>query len=278
MSSSAEAEHLVSVSRHGTYSADEQGRIQKRGRGTPVRIVPSGASEVFPAVALNDLLARGRRRRFSRREVVFHEGDPAGSVYVATAGHFASYKNTPHGESVLVDVIPAGQLFGDVAVLSPDHDRVVTVSALEPSEAVSLRQSEFERVRQAHPEINDGLVALLAERLQRAVERIVECRWVPAHIRVLRALARLAVLYQQGSGAVAVPLSQEQIAALAETSRDTVNRVLRREKRRGTIQLGRGRVILMDPLAMEQRAWGRSGLPIGAPTDREEPPSIRKAT
>ena len=45
---------------------------------------------------------------------------------------------------------------------------------------------------------------------------------------------------------VTVPLTQEDIASLAGTSRATVNRVLREEQQRGTIALGRGRTVLLD--------------------------------
>ena len=47
-------------------------------------------------------------------------------------------------------------------------------------------------------------------------------------------------IYGRESEAVVVPLTQEDIAGLAGTSRATVNRVLREEERRGTVELEAG--------------------------------------
>jgi CRP-like cAMP-binding protein len=51
-----------------------------------------------------------------------------------------------------------------------------------------------------------------------------------------------------------VPLTQEDLAGLAGTSRATVNRVLREEEERGTVKLGRGRTTVLDADALARRA------------------------
>ena len=50
-----------------------------------------------------------------------------------------------------------------------------------------------------------------------------------------------------------IPLTQEDLAAMAGTSRATVNRVLREEERLGAVALERGRVTLLDPEALAGR-------------------------
>jgi CRP/FNR family transcriptional regulator, cyclic AMP receptor protein len=50
-----------------------------------------------------------------------------------------------------------------------------------------------------------------------------------------------------------VPLTQEDVAAMAGTSRATVNRVLRDEQRRGAVALARGRVSVLDRGELERR-------------------------
>ena len=50
-----------------------------------------------------------------------------------------------------------------------------------------------------------------------------------------------------------MPLTQEDIAAMAGTSRATVNRVLREEEKLGAVALARGRTTLLDRDALEGR-------------------------
>jgi CRP-like cAMP-binding protein len=51
-----------------------------------------------------------------------------------------------------------------------------------------------------------------------------------------------------------VPLTQEQLAELAGTSRTTVNRVLREEQERGTVALQRRATIVLDREGLAGRA------------------------
>ncbi|MFP5488114.1 MAG: cyclic nucleotide-binding domain-containing protein, partial [Acidimicrobiia bacterium] len=53
--------------------------------------------EIDPADA-RALLALGRRRRFRRGDIIFHEGDPAESLHLVDVGHVAVRMTTPSGD------------------------------------------------------------------------------------------------------------------------------------------------------------------------------------
>jgi CRP-like cAMP-binding protein len=67
-------------------------------------------------------------------------------------------------------------------------------------------------------------------------------------------LSELARLYGQGEGPAHVPLTQEQLAELAGTTRETVNRVLRQQEHEGTVELRRGRTIVLDRQKIDRYA------------------------
>ena len=52
----------------------------------------------------------------------------------------------------------------------------------------------------------------------------------------------LAERYREPSGRATIPLTQDDLAGLAGTSRLTVNRVLHELQRTGHVEIGRGRV------------------------------------
>ena len=101
---------------------------------------------------------------------------------------------------------------------------------------------------------------LLAEQVQRLSELLVEAYTVDADERVVRRLLELVRVYG-GQPPVTVPLRQEDLAALAGTSRATVNRVsppggARRPRRSSTA----GGTVVLDPEALHRRAGrGASG-------------------
>jgi CRP/FNR family transcriptional regulator, cyclic AMP receptor protein len=198
---------------------------------------------------VRELLAIARRRTFARGEVVFHRDDPADSLHLVARGRFAARVTTPQGDSVLLDVLGPGQAFGELALLLADARLTATVSALEAGETHSVFRDDFAQLRRTHPGVKDVLLRLLAEQLQRTSDRVVEAHYVDADTRVRRRLCELAETY----GDSVVPLTQEDLAAMAGTSRATVNRVLRDEERRGAVALQRGRVTLVDADALERR-------------------------
>jgi CRP/FNR family transcriptional regulator, cyclic AMP receptor protein len=208
----------------------------------------------LPEPELRRLVAIARRRRFGRNEVVFHRGDPADTLHLIVRGRFAARVETPVGDTVTLSVHGPGEAFGELALVDSTQHRSTTVAALEPGETYAVQRDDFTRLRKEYPTVNEVLVRLLAARTRRMSELYVEALFVAAEIRVLRRLVDLANLYGNGAPGTAVPLSQQEIAGLAGTSRATVNRVLRAEEKRGTLELQRGQTTIVDPAALARRS------------------------
>jgi CRP-like cAMP-binding protein len=207
-----------------------------------------------PAEDVRELLAVARRRSFDRGEVVFHHGDPADSLHLIVKGRFAVRITTPLGDTSLLAVHGPGEAFGELALVSPGASRAATVSALEQAETRSVYRDDFARVQRKHPGVNGVLLHLLAGQIRRANERIVEAHYVDADTRVRRRLRELAELYGGGEPGTVIPLTQEDLAGMAGTSRATVNRVLREEEKRGTVELRRGRSVVLNVAEIARRA------------------------
>ena len=207
-----------------------------------------------PDEALRAVLTIARRRTFEKNEIVFHRGDPADSLHLIVKGRFAVRIATPLGDTATLSVRGPGDSYGELALLGGESARSATVSALEPAETHSIYRDDFIRLRREHPRVNEVLSGLLAEHMRRLSEQLIEAYYVPADRRVLRRIRDLAEIYGRGSEAVVVPLTQEDIAGLAGTSRATVNRVLREEERRGNVELRRGKTVVLNLDELVRRA------------------------
>jgi CRP/FNR family cyclic AMP-dependent transcriptional regulator len=205
-----------------------------------------------PAEEVRQVVAISRRRVFQKGEVVFHQGDPGDSLHLVVKGRFAVRIMTPLGDSVTIAVRGPGENFGEMALVDPETRRSATVQALEPAETQAVYYGELERLRAKHPQISQVLIAFLAGALRRENELLLEALYVPADRRLLRRLAELSATYADAQGVIA--LTQEELAQMAGTSRATVNRVLREEERRGTLELRRGRTVVVDAEALARRA------------------------
>lgn len=203
------------------------------------------------------VLASTRRRRFARGEVVFHEADLADTVHVVAEGRLAVRRSTPAGDTVTFAILGPGDTFGEMALLGLQQPRrTSSVVALEPAVTLSLGFADVERLRAAHPAVERQLVEMLAQRVTRLSDHLLEALHVPADERIVRRLVEICDRYvaSEGSRTVVVPLTQDAIGDLAGASRPTTNRVLRRLEADGILALHRGSIEVRDRAALAGRA------------------------
>jgi CRP/FNR family transcriptional regulator, cyclic AMP receptor protein len=206
--------------------------------------------EGVPRPEVDRLLAESRIRRFARGEVVFHEGDAGDTLHLIAAGRFSIKVTTDRGEVAVLAILGPGEIFGEMALLRSDVRRSATITATEPGETRTITRERFRQLRRDHPRVADVLLAILADKVARYTGLYIEAQYVPAERRVVRRLIELAQIYGDGD----VPVTQEELASLAGTSRATVNRVLRQEEERGTVVLRRGHTGVLDLESLSARA------------------------
>lgn len=215
----------------------------------------TGFFDVLPEPERTRVTSIARRRVFDRRTVVFHAGDPGDAMHVIRKGRFA-VQNTTGGLDVnTMAILGPGDHFGELALLSEDAIRSASVVALEPGETLSVHRVDFEKVLREYPLASTVLLHALRGQVERLSARLAEALYVSADTRVRHRLVELAALYAEDpDGPVTIPLTQEDIASLAGTSRATVNRVLGEEKDAASVDVRRGKVAIIDRAALARRA------------------------
>lgn len=204
--------------------------------------------EGVPEEDVQRVLDMARRRTFRKGEIVFHEGDPGDTLHLVRSGRFAVKVSTQYADEAILAVLRAGDIFGELALLSPGAPRSATVVALEAGETMSVHQLDFGRLRREQPGVGDVLISVLSAQVRRLSRHLLEALYTPADTRVRRRVLELVEIYtgDDPSLPVTIPLTQDDLADLAGTSRATVNRVLREDEARGIVELGRGRTLVID--------------------------------
>jgi CRP-like cAMP-binding protein len=198
--------------------------------------------DVLEAEEMRGVLAGARRRSYRRGEVVFHRDDPADTMHLVRTGCLAVRVVTPVGSVATLQLVGPGGSFGELALLRSGHVRSATVEAVSASETYALSARDLDELRARHPEIDRVILELLADRIAELTDRLVEALYTPAPRRVRRMVDLLAEQYREPGGDAVIPLTQDDLAGLAGTSRLTVNRVLQDMRRRGQVELTRGRI------------------------------------
>jgi CRP-like cAMP-binding protein len=195
------------------------------------------------------VLAATTRRRYARAEILFHEGDPGDTLALIAEGRVACRAATPDGDIVTFAVLGPGDVFGEMALLSQPARRTSTVRALETVTTLSLRVDQVEAFRDRYRSFDRALIDVLAERVGRLSQHLLEALYFPADKRVVRRLVDMCDQYAPSAatnGLISVPLTQTDLAELAGSTRPTVNRVLRALVDERILVLARGRIEVRD--------------------------------
>ena len=199
-----------------------------------------------------ELRAACRRRGFTRREVVFHEGDPSGAVHLLETGHVAVKLTTPLGDVAIVDVLQPGDTFGEQALVDSSGERTASVVALGAVETMSIDAATFTRLFGADS-LQRFLIELLGRRLGATNRQLLEARYVAAEQRMARCLGRLADQFAHTADG-SIPLTQADIASMTGVTRSTANRLLRMLERDGALEIARARIRVIDRTVLGRRA------------------------
>ena len=124
---------------------------------------------------------------------------------------------------------------------------------MEESETFAVYQVEFEQLRAGASGVDQMLFRFLANEVRMLNERLLEALYMPVEKRVLRRLVELARLYP-GAASAADRADAGGAGRARGGARATVNQVLREEEKRGTLELSRGRIRVLDVSELERRA------------------------
>ena len=103
--------------------------------------------------------------------------------------------------------------------------------------------------------VDSMLVTALSERVNRLTEHLLEALFATAEKRLCRRLHELTNTYivPGVGGPISIPLTQEELASLAGTSRPTVNRVLQDLVQADIVVVRRGSVEVLDDARLKGR-------------------------
>lgn len=202
-----------------------------------------GANPFFGAMGPEMLSAVASlcvKRSLSAGEVLFFKGDPGDALYAVRKGQIRIGTGTDAGRRLTLNLLGSGDIFGEVALLD-GRPRTAEAVAVEPTELLMIRRRDFVDLLARNPTVAVQIIELLCERIRYMSSRMEESTLLPLSARLARRLEMLAEDF--GSD---ISVSQEELAVFVGSTRESVNRQLQTWKRRGLIEVARGRVRLTN--------------------------------
>jgi CRP/FNR family cyclic AMP-dependent transcriptional regulator len=187
---------------------------------------------------LEELARRNPDTRLEAGEIFFTPGEDLERLYVLKEGRVRVYKTGPEGQEVMLEVVRAGSVFGEMA-LTAQRLRDSYAVAEEPSVVFSLRREELEDLIRGNAEVGFRLVRSLGEQLRRCERRLEDVASAEGYL-------------------VPTRYTHEQLASMMGANRVSVSRAFAELRQRGLVERKGRRIVVKDLEALGRAAQDES--------------------
>jgi CRP-like cAMP-binding protein len=190
---------------------------------------------------------------FERGATIFHQGSIGNTLYLIVRGQVRIYTNSQLGQEISVTLFRDGNFFGELSLLD-GHARSASAVAMRTTTTLTLHRAAFLQAIRTYPEIAVTVLEELSARIRHTNTYIEHLASTSAPQRVIRTLLDLADQHgvtEQGTTRIDLHLTQDDLASLAGTTRETVNRVLGGLREQGLIRIERARLSVLNLTQLE---------------------------
>ena len=125
---------------------------------------------------LDELAGKMTAKSYRRGEVIFHQDDPGSAMHIIKSGQMKIATTSPEGEEVIMAILKDSDFFGELSLLD-DEPRSANAVAMEATQTLTLRRSDFTDILGRHPEMVTGVLSSLARRLRRTNQLLEDAVW-----------------------------------------------------------------------------------------------------
>lgn len=201
----------------------------------------------LPPDDLDALLLHARVERYGAGRTIFEKGSPGRSMMAILAGSVRISTPSPAGPDILLSMLSAGEVFGEIALLD-GADRTADATAITDCDLLVLDHRDFIPFLERRAELCVLLLKLLCQRLRRTDQQLQEAMFGRLEGRIAMALLRLAQDAPPfGARGAALRITQQELAGIVGAARESVNKQLHVWQKEGLLRLGK-RLIEIDDL------------------------------
>lgn len=189
--------------------------------------------------ALEALATAARPQRWAHGEMLFQRDDPGDWMVALESGRVRIALSTGGGRELVLRHAEGGEMLGEMALFD-GQPRSASATAAGPVAGQVLTRRDFEAVMDRHPEVARAALAHLAGMLRATTLQLESIALYQLRARVARFLV-LTLEQLHGAdvpegAALALGLSQGELAAVLGASRPKINKVLQDLRDEGLIE------------------------------------------
>ena len=227
----------------------------------PSPSIPREVLKKLPILGLlsDDLLTRvmsaSRLVRFRKKATVVLKGQALDHLSILIAGRLQVIDHLPDGREVGLNIIQAGNFFGELAVIDR-KPRSATLIALTPAIVIQVPGDVSRKLFFEYPPVAEAMMAHCARVIRRANDLRALLALPNSFQRVFALLDYIKGKDSEGISSIDDMPTHQEVAIMANTSRETVTRALSMLTAAGIAEKRARQIIIRKPKALKLLAEG----------------------
>ncbi len=119
----------------------------------------------LPEDDLNQLVSSLKVLELQAREILYREGEVGEHLYIIADGQVEILRAAGTDDELLLNIIGAGEYFGDMALIMPGGQRTATVRARGVTTLLTMSRGEFDDLLRRYPVLAYSMVRVSSQRL-----------------------------------------------------------------------------------------------------------------
>ncbi len=178
-----------------------------------------------------------------RGRVFYQPEDVSEVLFMVKDGRVQLYRISPEGKKLVIATLGPGTLFGEMALLGQQMHNAFA-EALDDCLILVMSRADLERLILNKPEVGLRILETTGKRLRDAEKRLEDMAFKGIPARLASLLLRLS---EERNANEITGLTHQDLAETIGTYRETATQVLNDMKGQGLIEIGRKRILILDP-------------------------------
>lgn len=192
-------------------------------------------------------------REVKKKEPVLFKGSPGDHLLFLIQGRLQVLDVTESGREIGLNLLNAGDYFGELSIID-NEPRSASVVAMDKSLVALLPKAQAWELFHQNPLVAERILMGLARKLRNASTYQTILCLPNASQRVYALLQRLSKVAPGGLVVIEYPPKQQELAIMANTSRETVSRATKLLTDAKVLEKDNHRLIVRDPKALARLA------------------------
>lgn len=186
-------------------------------------------------------------RRLQKGEILFHEGAPYQGFYIVRNGVLKIFRSNPSGKEQVLRMVGAGDSFAE-APMGDKRSFPASVQAEKAAEVVLVPVDAFRDQMMRTPELALRILSSMAAQMRHLVTLVDDLTLKNVEARFSLYLIRLSGKAAPDVGQkIDIPVTWQVLASHLGCTSESLSRLLKFLKSRGTIEVSGHRVTILEP-------------------------------